>query len=451
MRETRLQQGNISDIGDLHKKERRGILIQLGIVALLIMALSLLLLVVMGPLEKIPPSTFNRRTDGFYGLYRSLDELGLEVRRNQHSLPFLFSPKNPKKVDCLLLLDPQKAFLSFTKTKSLIPWIEKGGNLLISEEGLQPIRAKGVKLFYNKNDTILHNLFTAVPDLVWKALGKKIKGQGPLADFSGRIKKEKNLGNLLPGSAIPNQNEKTNLAIMGEAQGESKLGIKVFARAQDPWRTLAEYGGQPILLERTLGKGKLILCSTPLVFTNYACAKLGTGSLAVGVVLIASEGGHRTVVFDEWSHGLAHEKGVLAFLRNPRLLYPVLAVLLLYIVLIWRGSVREGPVSPKHELPRRSKEEFIFAQGQLLSKAKKYDHAALWLFEGYDRLLKRSTGMDDWPERQDILAKLEKIKPKDAAAFRSFGKILTQSYSKLTKAQEKVAKMSHQVESPRKG
>ncbi|GEM_PF-4196652 len=440
MNEPFLRQGRVHDLGEIQRKERKGILVQSGIVFLLILVLGLFLLVLLGNPHPSHPSSFEKNSEGFYGVYKTLEELGGKARRNRKSFPYFFSrgPAPPKS--SLLIIDPFQLKEEKTFKESLLRWVEKGGNLLVTEPGFQRIQVKGIPLLTIQKSFLFSQLLPGIPDFTWMPLGGTLRGKGPLKGLVGSIKEVPGANVLLPASVIQKREwgmSRDDFAAAKKEAGDSRLGLRVFTKALEPWSSALEYRGHPILLQRKMGQGKIFAGSTHLLFSNFACAKLGTGRAAMRALLLVSEGRRRTVFFDEWSHGLGLQTGFWAFFRSKRLLFPALGLLLLYVVLIWRGLVREGPVSPKLEISRRSKEEWIHAQAQLLVQGRKFDFAGRLLFEGYDQLLQIETGMREWPGRRELVEKLRENRVSDERSFRSFGRELLRIRTKNTKTRNK--------------
>ncbi len=429
-----LQQGRVLDLMGKQGQERRGILIQVALVILLLAALSLFLFVFWGVRDRLPPSTYNPYAEGFQGIYRMFQELRLDTHRNRSSLGAFFSSQKNSKKDCLILLDPKLPQLTKVQEKALLSWIEKGGSLLATEPGFSTASLKGFALFKSKDPSPLSDLFSGLPNLLWAPLGGKLLGKGPLRDLQVLLPRKKGVEHKLSRYVIHSKSlTKGEVPILASTKdkGKDAWGIPTYGRPNQNWSILSEYRGHPVLLERRLGMGRVLFCSTPLFFSNFACGGMGTGKWAARTALLASRGRRRSIYFDEWSHGFALQKGFFHFLQSARLLYPLLGLLLLYLVLVWRGLVREGPISPGRELPRRSKEEYIFAQARLLDLSQKYDAAALWLFEGYDLLIQKETGNQDWPKREELRMRITKIKTGDRSSFQTFGRDLGKAFRSL--------------------
>ncbi len=435
-----LQQGEIQDLDQELVRERKSLLIQAFLVLLMIAALTLFLLVLGGHSQQLPPSSFKPYSDGFLGLYRTLRELGEDVRRNRNSFEMFFSNLGRPEEDSLLLLAPKVSDLSKLQTRSLVSWIEKGGRLLLADGLFTPTSIKGISFYKKSEAPVANRVFTEVPKRAWAPLGGRFRGSGPLRRWAFSLLEKEGLEAKLSPFVIRSwELDASSLtpADLLKATRKQVWGIPVFGRPDESWTVLCTYRKQPVILERSLGKGKVILCSTPLLFSNLACGGLGSGPLAIHTILRISDGGRRRAIIDEWSHGFRLAKGFFHFLRSERLFYPALGLLLLYLTLLWRGAIRPGPLSPSREVPRRSKEEYILAQGRLLDQSGDYKAAALWLFQGYDQMLQRETGTKDWPRREELLMDLKKVTTGDRNAFQAFGHRLSEAFRSLASSKSK--------------
>ena len=155
------------------------------------------------------------------------------------------------------------------------------------------------------------------------------------------------------------------------------------------WATLGEH---PIGLERAIGLGHWWLLSSSLPFTNLALARQGTGNFLVRMIHRASDGGRRTIFFDEYSHGLRHRRGLFWMMWHTELRYPVVGLVLVTLLLSWRGGLRLGVPVPLRSTPRRAVEEFVVSLADLSRRAEGYRAAAQSLLRSYGDRLQRLQG-----------------------------------------------------------
>ena len=139
------------------------------------------------------------------------------------------------------------------------------------------------------------------------------------------------------------------LAVLRD-DGESRLlpkSISVhtaahFANSGSNWRTLyariAETNSYPVLIERTMGRGRIVVCADSFHFSNEALRSEREPGLLSWLV-----GSAREVVFEETHLGVSHEPGVAALARQYRLGGIFVALLLLAGLFIWRNSASFMP------------------------------------------------------------------------------------------------------------
>ena len=128
----------------------------------------------------------------------------------------------------------------------------------------------------------------------------------------------------------------------------------------------AELAGETLLLTRNIGDGRVWVLSSGWPLTNLALAKGNTSWFAWKLLDEASGGFERQIVFDEFSHGDTDTRGIFGWLRESGVLYPLLALGILFLLAAWRGTVRIGAPATGRMLPRRAKEEFVVGLASLL-------------------------------------------------------------------------------------
>jgi len=163
------------------------------------------------------------------------------------------------------------------------------------------------------------------------------------------------------------------------------------------------------------GAGTITVVADPALFLNRSIARADNSVLAVGLLA----GGGRTVVLDEFYHGLTI-RGNPAWLltRHP---YGLVVVLLLLASLIWVWRARRalGPPVPPPGRSRRSVVEYVEAMARLFHRSghnrfilNEVRKGVLWTLRGKSHL---PHGVED-PGR--IAAALERRDPEAAARFR---------------------------------
>ncbi len=157
------------------------------------------------------------------------------------------------------------------------------------------------------------------------------------------------------------RNEYSSALIYGEFTG---LG--------DAWETLAETD-RPVLIRRTVGKGRLILCSAPLLFTNYGLLQ-DPDFAAFALSQLDERGIHYT----QYYH-LGRQENTSPFryiLTEAALtwaLYLMLATLLCFLMI---NSCRKQRPIPVIEPPENTTVHFIKTMGALFFREKRHVKAA---------------------------------------------------------------------------
>ena len=110
------------------------------------------------------------------------------------------------------------------------------------------------------------------------------------------------------------------------------------------WKVLYRRGGQPVLIERRLGRGSLVLAADAYFLSNEALQNDRASALLAWMI-----GPHRRVVFDETHLGVAAQPGVAALARRYGLSAACFTLLLLAGLFIWRRMATFVP--PAEETP----------------------------------------------------------------------------------------------------
>lgn len=115
-----------------------------------------------------------------------------------------------------------------------------------------------------------------------------------------------------------------------------------------------------------LGEGSATIVAEPAMFSNAALRQADNAALAAHLL---SAGG-RSVVFDEFYHGLTI-RGNVFWLMTQRA-YGVLALMLVAVAGLraWRNAVYLGPPLPERTATRRTVAEYVEAMARLFERAK---------------------------------------------------------------------------------
>ncbi len=112
----------------------------------------------------------------------------------------------------------------------------------------------------------------------------------------------------------------------------------VFAEPAAAWRVLYRRDGHPLVIERRIGAGSLVLAADSYLFSNQAVL-----SDRQALWLAWTLGGARRVVFDESHLGVNEQAGVMVLARRYRLEPFLGALAALAVLFVWRSSSRLVP------------------------------------------------------------------------------------------------------------
>jgi hypothetical protein len=136
-------------------------------------------------------------------------------------------------------------------------------------------------------------------------------------------------------------------------------------------------GGEPILLELEVGRGKLLLLSEPRLFQNGAIDRASHARIAVRAVeRLAEAGNTRRIYFEEFSHGAREASNVIDLAFGPQTRWITLQIAALGLAWIGLVVFRRRSAVPFEVPPRRSRQEIIDAIASLYLRSG--DYAGGW-------------------------------------------------------------------------
>ena len=109
----------------------------------------------------------------------------------------------------------------------------------------------------------------------------------------------------------------------------------VFDLGDDAWRTLYTRADRPVLIERSFGKGSILLASDSFFLSNEAMKSKRYSQLLSWLC-----GGHRRIIFDETHLGVSKSPGVVTLLRKYGLAPFFISLMVLALLAIWKQSAR---------------------------------------------------------------------------------------------------------------
>ena len=105
-----------------------------------------------------------------------------------------------------------------------------------------------------------------------------------------------------------------------------------------PWRTVYKRDGKPVVVERSIGKGTIVLSALSYFVSNEAMRNERHTGLLLWLV-----GNRERVIFDELHHGIMKSRGVATLARKYRLHWLGAGLLLLAALFVWKNSVSLVP------------------------------------------------------------------------------------------------------------
>jgi len=99
------------------------------------------------------------------------------------------------------------------------------------------------------------------------------------------------------------------------------------------WKILYQRNQHPVLIERKFSHGTLVLSAESYFLSNEALAKERQPSLLMYLV-----GDHRSIVFDEYNHGISADAGVMVLARRYHLEWLMGVFLLIAVLFIWKSA-----------------------------------------------------------------------------------------------------------------
>jgi hypothetical protein len=324
-------------------------------------------------------STLSSAPNGALALKLWMQELGYKV---DEQILEAFVP--PKSDSIVFMLEP--LFPTEGELEAVDKWVEAGGTLIAIGEGYGMFSlVDHYKFFFNY-----------------------------IADTTGTPGIETP---LLTSPSLPElTNASVNIALGSE---------------RDDYVVLIAYQGKPVLVSFEHGKGRVILGTTALSFTNEGLKQDGNPQMVLNILALAQEKGE--IWFDEWHHGQQSGAQILGpgdFLRftpvGRSLLFLTFVV---FIVLFIQGRGFGRPVPLPQEIRRRGALEHVTGIANLSRRAAHRSAVMMYYHHQIKRKLgqryRLDSGMDDkWYidilatynssiDKDELLNLLNRLKHKD--------------------------------------
>jgi hypothetical protein len=113
----------------------------------------------------------------------------------------------------------------------------------------------------------------------------------------------------------------------------------------DAWQTLFSFEGLPLIVERTYGKGSILVCADSFFMSNEALWAERHPKLLVWLM-----GGHSNIIFDEAHFGIHKQPSVAQLIRRYRFHWFFAALVVLALLFVWKSAVYFVPPSAEDSL-----------------------------------------------------------------------------------------------------
>ena len=216
----------------------------------------------------------------------------------------------------------------------------------------------------------------AVSENEWKLIDKWLEAGGVLV-LAGDSSETAPALDHFDFSLVYLQNQATELSVAAPIMKSPSFASKVpvqtnyaLGATRTDFVPLLSVDGLPVIVSLEQGQGRVILSSTPYLFSNLAMKDDITATLVLNIVALAGQRG--TVWFDEWHHGFqsASINGPGQWLRHTpgghALLFVVGAI---FLGLLLQGRTFGRPIPLLHEIKRRGPLEHVTAIANLNRKA----------------------------------------------------------------------------------
>ena len=114
-----------------------------------------------------------------------------------------------------------------------------------------------------------------------------------------------------------------------------------FKLYDDAWRTLYSYDGLPLIVEKSYGKGSIVVCADSYFLSNEALLSERHPRLLVWLI-----GGRANLVFDEAHHGLYRQPSVAQLVRHFQFHWFFAVLAALALLFVWKSAVYFIPPAP---------------------------------------------------------------------------------------------------------
>ena len=306
--------------------------------------------------DVFPPYS-SLRTDplGVKGLHDALRELpGLQVERNYRPIAKLHSPTAPTVFYTGI---PHEAFCDNEELKTWEKLLHDGARIVIA---FHPV-ARGPTVREADRKTTeerrrkrerLENEKEKKKEIEKSTEAKKEPASEKSESEENEDDEEKMISleavaqrwgcafKFFPGEATFHREALLVASVTGFAPRLGWHSALHFALENDEWKTIYACETQPVIIERSFGNGSVVFVADAYPLSNEAMRNEREAKLLAWLV-----GSSSKIVFDEESHGVRSEPGIVSLIRKYRLQGAVAALLCVALLFVWKNA---SPLVPPY-------------------------------------------------------------------------------------------------------
>ncbi len=326
-------------------------------------------------------TSYDASGSGFRGVYLVLEELGFKVERLRKAIGG----------DARWVLYPSK--IGTREVGVVDEWVRSGGRILLAVDDDEFANQLGFAVTVDNGHGEKKNLPPATGDRSVEGLPNQIQSAPPYK----------------AGESFPTDIPDASQVYAGPTAVTGPRGGRVWGRIDD----------KPLVTIYQHGQGEIWLLNRPDVLTNANIREGDNAILAcrLAEATLAGRRGER-LAFDEFSHGLRDRPNVFELLLRPPVRAVTLEALLLTGLVIWYFGVRFGPLRHRPPPPRRSKEEFLDAMAELLTRKGDRDDAFRTVRDNFLRRLETDLGLPAGTTIEHTVQEAERRRGLPAAQLR---------------------------------
>ncbi|MCI5150560.1 MAG: DUF4350 domain-containing protein, partial [Candidatus Electrothrix sp. MAN1_4] len=292
-------------------------------------------------------------------LYESLLRSGVKVQRNHDPLSRAVLNSN----ETLLVIGHNRTFSGMfraeTEQQALTSFVEKGGRLVITSTEAYSLDT-GDKEGEESDDT------DCEPDDQESAEETKTEqieqDEGNKKDEQPEEQPEEvDVDDDPPAWAVQTRSlldrekkkEDQKASIATGILGDKKLGLawpnKVVFKKPDEipdeqWQVLLRLENEPVLIQRRLGQGSIVLATSSFFLSNEAMLRDRQVPLLAWLT-----GNPSRLIFDEFHHGLRSRESIAGMIRSHNLHGGIIILIVLALLFVWKNSSSLLPRSKSQE------------------------------------------------------------------------------------------------------